>query len=99
MAEPVAWRVKDFADGWIYYTDEERARLEAEVMSSALVEPVFASPQSSSQVTEEMVERALTAKQSAFYGVPSGRFPNDRDRKEMRAALTAALFPVKGDGQ
>lgn len=42
-------------------------------------------------VTDEMVERALAAKQSAFYGVPSGRIPDGRARKEMRAALEAAL--------
>jgi hypothetical protein len=27
---PVAWRVKDMADGWIYYTDERQAANQAE---------------------------------------------------------------------
>lgn len=35
-AEPVAWRVKDFADGWVYFEDEERARREAEATGGAL---------------------------------------------------------------
>ena len=42
--EPVAWRVKDFADGWIYHTDEARALRLAEHMSGALVHPVYLHP-------------------------------------------------------
>lgn len=34
--QPVAWRVKDFADGWVYFEDEERARREAEATGGAL---------------------------------------------------------------
>jgi hypothetical protein len=37
---PVCWRVKDFADGWIYFETEDRARKEAE-RTGALVEPVY----------------------------------------------------------
>ncbi len=40
--DPVAWRVKDFVDGWIYYTDEAHARRVARHMSGALVEPLYA---------------------------------------------------------
>ncbi len=39
--EPVAWRVKDFADGWILYHSEAQARREAEEVGS-LVQPLFA---------------------------------------------------------
>lgn len=39
--KPVAWRVKDYADGWIFYTDEKRARVEAKIMNGALVEPLY----------------------------------------------------------
>lgn len=39
---PVAWRVKDFADGWIYYSDDEaHARKVAADMGGALVEPLY----------------------------------------------------------
>lgn len=41
-AEPVAYRVKDFADGWIYYSDDEaHARKVAADMGGALVEPLY----------------------------------------------------------
>lgn len=42
-AKPVAWRVKDYADGWVLYHSEERARRAAE-QSDALLEPLYASP-------------------------------------------------------
>jgi hypothetical protein len=42
LGEPVAWQVKDYADGWISYYSEERARQEAEEMGGALVRPLFA---------------------------------------------------------
>jgi hypothetical protein len=36
---PVAWRVKDFADGWTYFRDEISARREAEA-TGALIQPL-----------------------------------------------------------
>lgn len=36
----VAWRVKDFADGWILFSDEARARHEVE-MTGAKIEPLY----------------------------------------------------------
>jgi len=33
---PVAWRVKDFADGWIIFQDEEAANREAEATGAAI---------------------------------------------------------------
>lgn len=41
--EPVAWRVKDFADGWILFHDELGARLEAEGAGN-LVQPLYTRP-------------------------------------------------------
>lgn len=38
--KPVAWRVKDFADGWILFHDEAQARREAEGAGN-LVEPLY----------------------------------------------------------
>lgn len=40
----VAWRVKDFADGWVYHTDEARALRLAAHMSGALVQPLYTHP-------------------------------------------------------
>ncbi len=33
---PVAWRVKDFADGWIFFQDEAAANREAEQTGAAM---------------------------------------------------------------
>jgi hypothetical protein len=33
------WRVKDYADGWIYYETEKEARASEEAKNGALVEP------------------------------------------------------------
>jgi hypothetical protein len=34
------WRVKDYADGWIYYVTEKEARASDEAQNGALVERV-----------------------------------------------------------
>lgn len=47
-ATPVAWRVKDFADGWILFHSEEEARREA-AGAGNLVEALYASPASPAQ--------------------------------------------------
>jgi Lar family restriction alleviation protein len=41
-AEPVGWRIKDFADGWIYTHDADLVR--SSVQDGALVEPLYAAP-------------------------------------------------------
>jgi hypothetical protein len=41
--EPVAWRVKDYADGWIVFASEVDARLEAK-QTGALLEPLYSAP-------------------------------------------------------
>lgn len=42
-ASPVAWRVKDFADGWILFHTERAARHESAAMGGALIQPLYAS--------------------------------------------------------
>jgi hypothetical protein len=60
-----------------------------------LTVPLYASPQSSSQVTEEMVRAgALACREITFDALTM-----DECRDAVRLALTAALSPVKGDGQ
>jgi len=39
--QPVVWRVKDFADGWIYYEDKAHAEAEAR-HAGALIQPLYA---------------------------------------------------------
>lgn len=38
---PVAFRVKDFADGWIIFQDEQAAHREADAMGGALVQGLY----------------------------------------------------------
>ncbi|MCK9361761.1 hypothetical protein M0Q28_06095 [Patescibacteria group bacterium] len=67
--KPVAWRVKDYADGWIIYTDEKRARIESVVMSGALVEPLYSADALSSLVRERDEARELvTEANNSLYG-------------------------------
>jgi hypothetical protein len=42
--EVVAWRVKDYADGWILFHHEAPARASGEARNGALVQPLYASP-------------------------------------------------------
>jgi len=42
-AEPVAWRVKDFADGWILFWDRRAAEAWAEE-TDALIQPLYTHP-------------------------------------------------------
>lgn len=60
--KPVAWRVKDFADGWIIYQSEEEAKRYA-VSAGNLVEPLYTRAQSDliplpAEVPEDL-DRAL----------------------------------------
>ena len=38
---PVAWRVKDYADGWILFSDYGAALQQATEMGGALIEPLY----------------------------------------------------------
>ncbi len=38
--QPVAWRVKDYADGWVRYGTEAEAKREAK-RTGALIEPLY----------------------------------------------------------
>ncbi len=71
--------------GWLGDADRALSVVKDYLTSTATI---AASPLSSSQVTEAMVERATAAYQS----IPGSHTDG------MRAALTAALYPVKGDG-
>ena len=60
-AEPVAWRVKDFGDGWTYYRQREAAEREAE-STGAVIQGLYAAPPAPAPVVDDaMVERAMSA--------------------------------------
>lgn len=46
VSQPVAWRVRDYADGWIVYNCEFSARHSKEAKSGAIVEPLYSVPSS-----------------------------------------------------
>lgn len=41
-AEPAAWRVKDYADGWIVFVHEQSAKACSEHRNGALIQPLYA---------------------------------------------------------
>lgn len=93
--EPVAWRVKDYGDGWIFCTDEKRAQLEAVVMGGALVQSLYASPTLPTP-TDEDVERAARAMVREAGFDPDEIMVNDGPRwryyaRGARAALAAFM--------
>jgi hypothetical protein len=55
--EPVAWRVKDFADGWILYDNQSEAEHDARHMADNLVQPLYAAPPSEPQAVICVVSR------------------------------------------
>lgn len=60
-AEPVAWRVKDCLDGWIYYDDKARAEHEAAIIHAKVVEPLYGPSAQPSPVTGALVEHEAFA--------------------------------------
>lgn len=63
--EAVAWRVKDYADGWILFHHEAPARKSGEARNGALVQPLYAHPApiKPSVDTGELRERVAEAKE------------------------------------
>lgn len=107
-AEPVAWRCKDFADGWILYDSELRAR-DYKVKTGCLMQPLYSTPPAAPVQPEygymrivEVFDRNETA--GAFLsedgegGFAAGvsRMADEIDR--LRAALSAAPEPVTVEG-
>lgn len=99
-AEPVAWQ-------WKYRGDPQDAEwwrtpspADLEYVRSRPdkyeLRGLYASPQSSSQVTEDAVDKLHAAMTRSFQTEPWIHGP---PKDTVRRALTAALYPVKGDGQ
>lgn len=61
--EAVAWRVKDYADGWILFHHEAPARKSGEARNGALVQPLYTHPApiKPSGDTGELRERLIAA--------------------------------------
>lgn len=66
--EPVAWRVKDFADGWFFYGKERGAEAMRAQVDGFLVQPLFTSPPTDprTKALEEALETARDALQAAY---------------------------------
>lgn len=85
--EPVAWRVKDFADGWILCHSEAEARGEAEGAGN-LVQPLYA--------TADLVEALVAAKQHMWIDAASHWTMADFKSWAIIQQIDAAL--TKADG-
>ena len=98
--EPVAWRVKDFADGWFFYGKERGAEAMRAQVDGFLVQPLFTSPPTDPRI--KALEEALRpfasldvpAKPQGNAGAYSIRHA---DILRARAALTPSDQAVKGD--
>ncbi len=66
--EPVAWRVKDFADGWFFYGKERGAEAMRAQVDGFLVQPLYTSPPTDPRIKalEEALETARDALQAAY---------------------------------
>lgn len=59
MGDPAAWRVKDFADGWVLCRTEEEARRLADDGAGNLVQALYTSAPSSPTADQVEVRTAL----------------------------------------
>jgi len=57
LAEPVAWRVKDFADGWILFHSEAEALREAEGAGN-LVQPLYTRAEGDGAPSATLIRRS-----------------------------------------
>ena len=101
---PVAWRVKDFADGWIVFDNKARAEEEA-MATGALIQPLFASepPVTADEgwrPSKEAVARIVAGQ--PYY--ERGKFclqeypPNPWDYEKADAILRLPPAPPTGGG-
>lgn len=77
---PVAWRVKDFADGWMYARSEDVALTLSKQHSGALIQPLYVSPPS-----------AAKAESAGAYVVDVASTAYDGGAAAERAAIVAWL--------
>lgn len=99
VSEPVAWRVKDHADGWILWRSKTHALLEARE-SGALVEPLYpASALAALQSRVTQLEDELAALKAALKPLSerAAKWKHNTDSarisvplREIRAALQEA---------
>ena len=94
--EAVAWRVKDYADGWILFHHEAPARASGEARNGALVQPLYASPVVPVGVSREEIAKTLFERHwSAVSASP--KWPGDDDGSYwlwLADAIIAALRPT-----
>jgi hypothetical protein len=86
--EAVAWRVKDYADGWILFHHEAPARASSEARNGALVQPLYASPVVPVGVSREDEAWSLAMGIPAFNDLPA------QFQQDIHAAILAALRPT-----
>jgi len=90
--QPVAWRVKDYADGWMICS-ETAAKLLIE-RNSALIEPLYSADALASRDAE--IERLSAALGEAERAINRAKEAvEDQDDIELVGSLDAALSTLK----
>lgn len=109
-AEPVAWRVHDFADGWFAVTRQNEA--EAYRKSGHAVEPLYLAPPPNERQkvltdiqTQQVLEALWEASNGLSMGWSAANVPDNEARARMQAPITAgqdavleAIRMIEGSG-
>ena len=91
--QPVAWRVKDYADGWVRYGTEAEAKREAK-RTGALIEPLYSAAALASRDAE--IERLSAALGEAARAINRAKEAvEDQDDIELVGNRDAALSTLK----
>ena len=91
--QPVAWRVKDYADGWSLCQPETAAKLLAD-RTGALIEPLYSADAIASRDAE--IERLSAALGEAERAINRAKEAvEDQDDIELVGSLDAALSTLK----
>ena len=94
--EPVAWRVKDFADGWFFYGKDQEAEAIRASVDGFLVQPLYTSPPTDPRIKalEEALETARDALQAAYQRTGHA---DDLAGAHIADAALSPVQAVKGD--
>jgi hypothetical protein len=86
--DPVAWRVKDFGDGWVYVSTEQRAKALSEEWSDALIQPLYTEPPEPDYEAMEREHFGDIEKGTGIYH-PDHNAPADSKNKNHVAASSS----------
>jgi hypothetical protein len=91
LSAPVAWRVKDFADGWIYCTSEDQAQ-RCGAHTGNLIEPLYLAAEAERDASKARIEALEKAarkliKQCRAEFMTDGMWSNEGQLVTLRAVI------------